>query len=92
MLTGETFYIWRHSLADSSLDSAAEAFAWKWGFQGDMEKTIRESSGRFSLLKDGTLDRSDCSRLLLIQGTEDTVFPVDDTYLCLEHGPPKEVR
>ncbi|RYC82291.1 hypothetical protein BFJ63_vAg14815 [Fusarium oxysporum f. sp. narcissi] len=72
--------------------SAAEAFTWKWGFQGDMEKTIRESSGRFSLLKDGTLDRSVCSRLLLIQGTEDTVFPVDDTYLCLEHGPPKEVR
>lgn len=57
-----------------------------------MEKTVRESSGRFSLLKDGTLDRPDCARLLLIQGTEDTVFPVDDTYLCFEHGPPKEVR
>ncbi|KAH7006776.1 Alpha/Beta hydrolase protein [Ilyonectria destructans] len=72
--------------------SGCEAFAWKWGFKGDTEKFINEASDKFSLLRDGTLEKPDCARLLLINGIDDSVFPVDDSYLCLEHGPPKEAR
>ncbi|KAF5557768.1 alpha beta-hydrolase [Fusarium phyllophilum] len=75
-----------------NIDSASEAFSWKWGFRGDTERFIVETSDRFSLLKDGTLDRAECARLLLVNGTDDSIFPIDDLYLCLEHGPPKEAR
>lgn len=27
-----------------------------------------------------------------MNGTEDEIFPIDDYYLCLQHGDPKEVR
>lgn len=27
-----------------------------------------------------------------LQGTEDEIFPIDDYYLTLQHGPPKEAR
>ncbi|KAF5009691.1 hypothetical protein FDECE_4100 [Fusarium decemcellulare] len=42
--------------------SASEAFAWKWGFEGNVERLIAEASDKFSLLKDGTLDKPDCTR------------------------------
>ncbi|KAH6973952.1 Alpha/Beta hydrolase protein [Ilyonectria destructans] len=72
--------------------SASEAFAWKWGFKGDISRLIEEASDKFSLLKDGTLDKTECARLLLVNGIDDSIFPVDDSYLCLEHGPPKEAK
>ncbi|KAJ5207606.1 hypothetical protein N7449_001985 [Penicillium cf. viridicatum] len=72
--------------------SASEAFSWKWGFRGDVETFRREASDKFSLLKDGTLDKPDCARLLLVNGADDGVFPIDDYYLCLQHGSPKETR
>jgi hypothetical protein len=43
-------------------------------------------------LKDGTLDKQECARLLLVNGTEDEIFPIDDYYLALQHGAPKEAR
>jgi hypothetical protein len=46
---------------------------------------------KFSLLKDGTLKKP-CTKLLLVNGTEDEIFPIDDYYLCLQHGSPKEAR
>jgi hypothetical protein len=30
--------------------------------------------------------------LMILKGTEDEIFPVDDSYLALLHGPPKEAR
>lgn len=28
----------------------------------------------------------------MLQGTEDEIFPIDDYYLALQHGAPKEAR
>ncbi|KAK5002518.1 hypothetical protein LTR28_011320, partial [Elasticomyces elasticus] len=70
----------------------ATTLAYKFGYADDLESFKREASDKFSLLKDGTLDKPTCSRLLLVNGTEDEIFPIDDYYLCLLHGPPKEVR
>lgn len=52
----------------------------------------KEASDKFSLLKDGTLDGPNCTRLLLVNGTADEIFPIDDYYLALQHGPIKEAR
>lgn len=45
----------------------------------------------FSLLRDGTLKKP-CTKLLLVNGNQDEIFPIDDYYLCLQHGSPKEAR
>ncbi|KAK4916128.1 hypothetical protein LTR28_013459 [Elasticomyces elasticus] len=70
----------------------ATTLAYKFGYGDDLESFKREASDKFSLLKDGTLDKPTCSRLLLVNGTDDEIFPIDDYYLCLLHGPLKEVR
>jgi dienelactone hydrolase len=70
----------------------ANTLAYKWGYGNDVEAFKREASAKFSLLNDGTLDRPDCARLLLVNGTEDEIFPIDDYYLALQHGAPKEAR
>lgn len=46
---------------------------------------------RLSLLNQGLLDRP-CAPLLLIGGARDSVFPIADLYLLLEHGEPKSAR
>jgi len=66
--------------------------AYKFGYGTDIEKFKEEASDKFSLLKDGTLDKPRCARLLLVNGTEDEIFPIDDYYLALQHGAPKEAR
>jgi esterase FrsA len=44
-----------------------------------------------SLLDQGILDRPSAS-LLLVNGLDDSVFPIQDMYLLLEHGSPKHAR
>jgi esterase FrsA len=44
-----------------------------------------------SLKTQGLLDQP-CAPLLCINGKEDDQHPVDDIYLLLEHGSPKDVR
>jgi dienelactone hydrolase len=70
----------------------ANTLAYKWGYGDDVESFKREAMDKFSLLKDGTLDKQECARLLLVNGTEDEIFPIDDYYLALQHGAPKEAR
>jgi dienelactone hydrolase len=70
----------------------ANTLAHKWGYGDDVEAFKREAGKKFSLLNDGTLDRQECARLLLVNGTEDEIFPIDDYYLALQHGAPKEAR
>jgi pimeloyl-ACP methyl ester carboxylesterase len=70
----------------------ANTLAHKWGYGNDIEKFKREASDKFSLVKDGTLDKPECARLLLVNGTEDGIFPIDDYYVALQHGAPKEAR
>jgi dienelactone hydrolase len=44
----------------------ANTLAYKWGYGDDVEEFKAEASEKFSLLNDGTLDRPDCARLLLV--------------------------
>lgn len=44
-----------------------------------------------SLLTQGVLDRP-CAPLLCINGIDDSVFPIADHYLLLQHGDPKTAR
>ncbi|MGE5302039.1 MAG: alpha/beta hydrolase family protein [Alphaproteobacteria bacterium] len=50
-----------------------------------------EYSPRLSLLGQGILDRP-CAPLLCVNGVNDSVFPIADMYLLLEHGNPKSAR
>lgn len=70
----------------------ANTLAHKFGYGDDVETFKSEAIDKFSLLNDGTLDRAECARLLLVNGTDDEIFPIDDYYLALMHGAPKEVR
>ncbi|KAF4551479.1 Heptaketide hydrolyase ayg1-like protein [Elsinoe fawcettii] len=63
----------------------------KFGYGEDFEGFKRESMKKWSLLEDGTLDKR-CGRLLLVNGYEDGIFPVDDYLLACEVGAPKELR
>ncbi|KAF2746819.1 alpha/beta-hydrolase [Sporormia fimetaria CBS 119925] len=69
----------------------ANALAKKWGYD-DVEKFKVEGAKKFSLLNDGTLDKKECARLLLVNGVGDEIFPIDDYYLALHHGASKEAR
>ena len=70
----------------------ANTLANKWGYGDDVEAFKSEAQAKFSLLEDRTLDMPECARLLLVNGTEDEIFPIDDYYLALQHGAPKEAR
>jgi pimeloyl-ACP methyl ester carboxylesterase len=50
-----------------------------------------EYAPRLSLVTQGILDQP-CAPLLLVNGKQDTVFPIEDMYLLLEHGSPKTAR
>jgi len=44
----------------------ANTLAYKFGYGNDVEKFKQEASDKFSLLRDGTLDKARCARLLLV--------------------------
>ncbi|KAK4447315.1 Alpha/Beta hydrolase protein [Podospora aff. communis PSN243] len=67
----------------------ANALAFKWGY-GSLEDFIQEA-GKFSLVNDGTLKKK-CCNVLLVNGKEDEIFPIEDLYVALEHGGPKLAR
>jgi esterase FrsA len=50
-----------------------------------------EYAPRLSLLDQGILDQP-CAPLLLVNGVHDSIFPIADMYLLLEHGSPKAAR
>lgn len=50
-----------------------------------------EYAPKLSLLKQGILEKP-CAPLLLINGVHDSLFPIKDYYLLLEHGSPKCAR
>ncbi|KAI0394720.1 alpha/beta-hydrolase [Xylariaceae sp. FL0594] len=64
----------------------------KFGYGEDFELFQKEARSKFSLLDTGILSKPGCTRLLLVNGTEDEIFPIDDYYVCLKHGDPKEAR
>ncbi|KAK0610711.1 yellowish-green 1-like protein [Bombardia bombarda] len=67
----------------------ADTLAYKFGYS-DLESFIKEAD-KFSLLRDGTLEK-DCCKVLLVNGNDDEIFPIDDMFVALEHGRPKEAR
>ncbi len=60
-------------------------------FGGTSEGDWIERSPGLSLLTLGILERP-CAPLLLVNGTDDSVFPIGDMYLLLGHGDPKSAR
>lgn len=69
----------------------ATTLAHKFGYGDDLEKFKKEAM-KFSLLEDGTLNKPACTKLLLVNGVNDEIFPIDDYYLALHHGAHKEAR
>jgi pimeloyl-ACP methyl ester carboxylesterase len=68
----------------------AGSLTYKFGYGTDQQAFIKDA-GKFSLLNDGTLAKP-CARLLLVNGNDDEIFPIDDMYVVLENGGPKEAR
>ena len=46
---------------------------------------------KLSLLAQGVIDKP-CAPLFLVNGVQDSIFPIEDMYLLLEHGSPKAAR
>jgi pimeloyl-ACP methyl ester carboxylesterase len=67
----------------------AETLAFCFGLSG-YEGWI-EFAPRLSLARMGVLDQP-CAPMLCVNGLEDTVFPIQDMLLLLEHGDPKTAR
>lgn len=69
----------------------ANTLAYKFGYDDDLE-TFKKDGMKFSLVEDGTLDGPHCTKLLLVNGVDDEIFPIDDYYECITRGVPKEAR
>ncbi|MSP38226.1 MAG: alpha/beta hydrolase [Deltaproteobacteria bacterium] len=67
----------------------AETLACAFG-RSSAEEWI-EYAPKLSLLDRGLLDKP-CAPLLCVNGVNDSVFPIADMYLLLEHGKPKSAR
>lgn len=64
----------------------AETLAYAFG--GDTFEEWVDYSPRLSLFTQDVLDQP-CAPLLCVNGTQDSIFPIEDHYLLLEHGDPK---
>jgi hypothetical protein len=60
----------------------ADALAYKFGFRGsDPVHEYMNGAAKFSLLQAGVFDRPNC-KLALINGLEDSIFPIEDNLIC----------
>lgn len=66
------------------------ALALKYGF-ATAQEYVAGALAKFSLLTTGILDQPS-TRLLLINGTQDGLMPIEDSMLLFDHGSPKEAR
>lgn len=69
----------------------SDALAYKFGYKNTEEYANSDAQARFSLVENGIFDRP-CTRLLLVNGMEDSIFPIEDSILALRHGRAKEAR
>ncbi len=69
----------------------AEALAYKFGYRGDdpVEAYVAGAQ-KFSLLISGVLDRPSC-KLLVIDGMEDSIFPIEDNFIVWMRGNKKDL-
>jgi esterase/lipase len=68
----------------------APAMSMKHGFDS-VEEFKKGAQKKFSLLETGIIQKPS-SRLLLINGMQDGLMPIEDSMLLFEHGTPKEAR
>ena len=66
-----------------------ETLAFAFGLSGFDDWV--QNAGQFSLLDQGLLDEPSAS-LLCLNGVDDSIFPIRDHYLLMEHGSPKTAR
>ena len=69
----------------------AGAFVYKLGYASVADAVADNILERFSLLRTGILGQDSC-KLLLINGMEDSLFPVEDTILAATYGRIKDIR
>ena len=69
----------------------SEALAFKFGYRSaDPVKSYIADDHKFSLLTSGVLDRPSC-KLLVLDGTEDSIFPIEDSVLASFRGGNKDL-
>ena len=72
----------------------ADALAFKFGFRDQQASTATTrystQAQKFSLLGSGVLDRPSC-RLLAINGMEDSILPIEDSFLVATRGRRKDL-
>jgi esterase FrsA len=78
-----------HAQAGEYPFELAETLAYAFG-RDTFEQWV-DFAPNLSLVRQGILEQP-CAEMLLINGLHDTVFPISDNYLLLEHGAPKSAR
>ncbi|KAL4892276.1 Alpha/Beta hydrolase protein [Aspergillus ambiguus] len=68
----------------------SKAWAIKHGY-ANVAEFVMKAQSKFSLLETGIVDQPNC-RLLLLNGTDDGVVPIEDCLVLFNHGSPKEGR
>lgn len=69
----------------------AEALAYKFGYRTSDAVAAYEADGqKFSLLTSGVLDKPSC-KLLVIDGMEDSIFPIEDNFIVAVGGHRKDL-
>ena len=72
----------------------ADALAYKFGYRDPDPQTAvldyAADAGKFSLVDSGILDRRSC-RMLIINGMEDSIFPIEDSFLVATRGVGKDL-
>ena len=69
----------------------AEALAYKFGYADVDSYLAGDAQKRFSLRDGGIFDKP-CTRLLVTNGMEDSIFPIEDSMLPLRYGRVKDAR
>ena len=69
----------------------ADALAYKYGYrEADAVAAYAADARKFSLLDAGVLDQPSC-KLLLIDGMEDSIFPIEDNFIVGVRGNKKDL-
>ncbi len=69
----------------------ADALAYKFGYRGsDPVKAYAAEAHKFSLLDSGVLDHPSC-KFLVLDGMEDSIFPIEDNFIVGVRGKNKDL-
>ena len=69
----------------------ADALAYKFGYRGsDAIAAYSADARKFSLLASGVLDKPSC-KLLVLDGMEDSIFPIEDNFIVGVRGDKKDL-